>query len=183
MKRIIYTIVAAASILASGVAAAAPAMASSAPAGQVVAHTHENGVTDTTNGGLSGTYCQVDPLYGPVWAHDNLERTVTATPTAQAGVWQVTVASNGSYAAFADPRTCGAPVAAGGPVKGQITFTVDATAAPSAANLGPQSDSTVRSSQLATALWLPGQAQIDPSAPQPYSFTYKLGGQDYTQTG
>jgi hypothetical protein len=52
------------------------------------------------------------PGWRPASGYDNLERTVTAVPNRD-GTWNVTVASNGSYAAFASPID-------GGPVIAQL---------------------------------------------------------------
>jgi hypothetical protein len=177
MKRILLTAAASAAIVTGGIAAAAPAMAAPAPAGTVTAHTHENGVADTTS--VSGPNTIASPG-GPVWAYDNLERTITAVPNGD-GTWNVTVASTGSYAAFADPRT-GQAYTGSGPVKGWVSYVIQSDTAPSAANLGAQSPTTLRSADLALALF-GGHGSIVPGSPSHYSFNYKLAGQDYPQVG
>jgi hypothetical protein len=130
-------------------------------------HTHESGVADTTS--LTApvspqTWQQlyptvvVDPTYGPTWATDNLERTVTAVQDqANPQLWHVTVASNGSFAAFANPLT-GAPFTGSGSVKGTIEYDVTAPVGvvPSPAGLHGPSSPTMRSSNLALAMFGPG---------------------------
>jgi len=134
-------------------------------------HTHENGVADTTNlpAPPQGETWQdlyptvvVDPTYGPTWATDNLERTVTATLAGASNdpaytgwqVWKVTVQSTGSFGAFANPIT-GAPFSGSGSVKGQIEYDVTAPAGvmPSTAGLHGPSSPTMRSSNLALAMF------------------------------
>ena len=104
----------------------------------------------------------VDPTYGPTWATDNLERTVTATLAGASNdpaytgwqVWKVTVQSTGSFGAFANPIT-GAPFSGSGSVKGQIEYDVTAPAGvmPSTAGLHGPSSPTMRSSNLALAMF------------------------------
>jgi hypothetical protein len=134
----------------------------------VTAHTHQNGVTDTTNV-PTGT----DSPGGPVWAYDNLERTITAVQDAPGSqLWHVTVASTGSFNGFANPIDGKAAPGLSGSVKGTITFDVQATGAPDGKNLPAQSGLSLHSSDLATGLWLPGTASVVPNSPSPYTFYY-----------
>ena len=175
MKRIILTGAALAALLTGSAMAAAPAFASNGPA-VVKVNTHQNGVADTTDHAGSNT---VTSPNGPVWAYDNLERKITATPNAD-GNWTVVVASQGSYAAFADPRTGGPAGFTSGPVSGEVTYTVQANGlVPSAAGLSAQSPLSLHSGDLVNALF-GGPVQVLHSS---YSFDYKLAGQDYPQVG
>jgi hypothetical protein len=177
MKRIIYTVAAAAAITLGAVGVAAPAMASNGPA-VVKVNTHQNGVADTTFGSSAGDHTKDSP-YGPVWAYDNLERKITATQNPD-GTWTVVVASQGSYAAFASPIDGNAPIATSGPVSGEVTYLVDAGAlVPSGANLSAQSPLSLHSGDLMAALFS-GPVQVKSSS---YDFTYKLAGQVYEQQG
>jgi hypothetical protein len=141
--------------------------------GTVTAHTHQNGVADTTDVSGPGT---TDSPGGPVWAYDNLERTITATPLG-GNQWQVTVGSQGSYKAFADPRT-GQAWDGNGPVKGTVTYQVTTTGTPDARNLGGQSDPALHSGDLISALFGGASLQVTGSS---YNFTYQLNGQPYSQ--
>jgi hypothetical protein len=74
-----------------------------APSPTVTASAYEAGDPDTTSQAGTGTTSSPD---GPVWAHDNVIRTVTATPDASApDTWDVTVVTNGQYVANASPIT------------------------------------------------------------------------------
>jgi len=128
MRRIVYTVVAAAAILTGSVAAAAPAFASNGPAAVKVV-IHAAGHSDTSNAcgvGIIGDDC--------VWAHDNLSRQIVATPTATG--WAVTITDNGSFAGFADPVT-GVALDSNGPVSGTYQLTVTG-GTPVASNLPSQ---------------------------------------------
>jgi hypothetical protein len=176
MKRIILTGAALAALLTGSAVAAAPAFASNGPA-VVKVNTHQNGVADTTDHAGSNT---VDSPNGPVWAYDNLERKITATPNAD-GTWTVVVASQGSYAAFADPRTGGPAGFTSGPVSGDVTYVVQAgSAQPSGAGINSQSPLSLHSFDLVEALF--GNAPLTIVSSH-YNFDYKLAGQDYPQVG
>jgi hypothetical protein len=177
MKRIIYTAVAAAAVLTGSVAAAAPAFASNGPA-VVRVNTHQNGVEDTTS--VSGSATKLDPVFGPVWAYDNLERKITATPDGTPDEWTVVVESQGSYNAIADPRTGGPASFTSGPVSGEVTYTVQAgNLVPSGAGISSQSPLSMHSGDLVNALF-GGPVQVVGSS---YDFTYRLGGAVYEQQG
>ena len=98
MKKIFYTAVAAAAVLAGSVAVAAPAMASNGPV-TVTANTHLNNHPDTTS--VSGP-ATIDSGNGPVWAYDNATEKFTAIQQIN-GSWVVNVDYVGSFHGFADP--------------------------------------------------------------------------------
>jgi hypothetical protein len=159
MKRIIYTVVAAAAILTGGVAAAAPALASNAP-GTVKVVIHAADHPDTTN------VCTVnDP--DCVWAHDNLSRQIVATPNVDRS-WTVVITDNGSFAGTVDPVT-GAPLASNGPVSGTYQLTVTG-GTPDPANL-PSQQGTMGTSAMINQLF-GGNATVTGG---PYHYSYQNG--------
>ena len=90
---------------------------------------------------------------GPIWAYDTVQRQVTWTPdTATPGAWDVTVATFGTYRAFANPIT-GAPWKGAGLMAGEIQYVVTAPAPPSAANLPAVSPNTLRSQGIVDELF------------------------------
>jgi hypothetical protein len=137
MKRVLFTAVAAAAVLAGSAAAAAPAFASTAPARPVVAFTFSPDHNDTTSAAGSAT---TDSPNGPVWAVDQLGETFTVKPVtglADGANYRVTVNVVGSFKGFADPRLAsegstnpGGPLASRGLVLGTITYDVSSPAAP-----------------------------------------------------
>ncbi|MGN6176937.1 MAG: hypothetical protein ACTHPS_28885 [Streptosporangiaceae bacterium] len=176
MKRIILTVAAFAVTTFGVVAAVAPAGAATVP-GTVKANTHQIGVADTTDHAGPNT---TDTPGGPVWAYDNLERKITATPTGNLGEWQVVIASQGSYSAFADPRTGGPASFTSGPVSGEVDYTVQAgSLQPSGGNLAAQSPLSLHSGDLMNAMF-GGTVQVEHSS---YDFTYRLAGAVYEQVG
>ena len=129
MKRVLFTAVAAAAVLAGSAAAAAPAFASTASARPVVALTTSAAGSATT-----------DSPNGPVWAVDQLGETFTVKPVtglADGANYRVTVNVVGSFKGFADPRLAsegstnpGGPLASRGLVLGTITYDVSSPVAP-----------------------------------------------------
>jgi hypothetical protein len=129
-------------------------------------HVHEHNVPDTTDVAGSATVATPD---GPVWAQDNLERTVTAVQDAgNPQLWHVTVASTGSFASFANPID-GNAWAGSGSVKGSIEFDVTSPAAPAAAGLPAQLNDGEHSTALALDLF-GGQGSVTGGGH--YQFTY-----------
>ena len=138
------------------------------------ANAHEANVADTTN--VSGDTTQLDPNYGPVWAHDNLLRKLTATQISS-GTWWVQIASQGSFSAFANPLDGNAWPGTGavasdntGTVKGNVNFIVYSANPPQGTNLDSQLPDTMRSGQI-VAKWF----KVDPNSdvsPVDYSFDY-----------
>jgi hypothetical protein len=99
----------------------------------VTAKVSQTGVADTTSGPDAGA--TVEYGYGPVWASDNITRNIVATPVAgQPGEWTVQFTENGTYSAFADPNTEAAWTNTGN-MHGSITYTIQTTGTPNAANL------------------------------------------------
>ena len=137
MKRVLFTAVAAAAVLAGSAAAAAPAFASTAPARPVVAFTFSPDHNDTTSAAGSAT---TDSPNGPVWAVDQLGETFTVKPVtglADGANYRVTVNVVGSFKGFADPRLAsegstnpGGPLASRGLVLGTITYDVSSPPPP-----------------------------------------------------
>ena len=122
----------AAILLGTAGSAAASTATTMAAATSGHAVTRERGVDDTTSAPTGVN----DPTgNGPIWAYDTVQRQVTwSQDTATPGAWDVTVATFGSYQAFANPIT-GAPWKGAGLMAGEIQYVVTAPAAPSAANL------------------------------------------------
>ena len=117
---------------------------------QVTWHVHEHNVPDTTDVTGPATVATPD---GPVWAQDNLERTVTAVQDqGNPQLWHVTVASTGSFSAFANPID-GNAWAGSGSVKGSIEFDVTSPVAPTAAGLPAQLNDGEHSTALALDLF------------------------------
>jgi hypothetical protein len=141
MKRIIYTVAAAAAVLTGSVAVAAPAFASPAPGtATVVASTNETNVPDTT----TGTATRLSSPGGPVWAYDNVTKMFRVTPNG-GGNYTVTETVNGTFSAFDEPNTPdGSEMALNPSVTGQMhgtnTYTVQSSVAPNAAGLAAQYD-------------------------------------------
>jgi len=163
-----------------GATLATSASAATQP-GAVTAQVHEQGVPDTTFGTVTGTAVKDSPG-GPIWAYDNLERKLVAVQDqSDSTLWHVTLSSQGSYQAFADPNTGDAWVS-GGPVSGWVTHDIRSDTPPSASNLkGNLGDSSMRSTDIMQAYFGSG-AQVLPGASN-YHFTYKLNGVDYNQAG
>ena len=133
---------------AGSAAASTTATLTAATGGHAV--TSERGVDDTT----SATTGANDPTgNGPIWAYDTVQRQVTWTPdTATPGAWDVTVATFGTYHAFANPIT-GAPWKGAGLMAGEIQYVVTAPAPPSAAHLPAVSPNTLRSQGIVDELF------------------------------
>jgi hypothetical protein len=177
MKRIIYTIMAAAAIIIGSAVAAAPAMAGSGPQQYV---THAANHPDTTTGVTGAT---IQTPYGPVWAFDDLS--VKLTPVAgsyDSGTanYRVFVDVTGSFHGFADPTT-GAALDSNGQVKGSIYYDVQSNGAvPDGANLPAQEagglDGT-HLSQMVTQLFGSGASIV--GGGDIYTFSYQNG--NYTQ--
>ena len=139
------------------------------------ANAHEQNVTDTTISGLPGDATVNDPVYGPVWAHDNIERKLVATQDpSDPTKWHVQITSQGSYDANANPLD-GKSWNGHGSFTGYVNYLVTSKDAPSGTNLPSQLSNTLRSSGI-VAKWF----NVDPSAVQGesvpgqgnYSFDY-----------
>jgi hypothetical protein len=180
MRKIIYTAVAAAAVLAGSAAAAAPAMASNGPQQAV---THLNNHPDTTG------ICGVDAIgQDCVWAYDNATEKFTVVNTGPQS-WTVTMDYVGSFHGFADPRVptdnppgdgLGAALASDGSVKGTITDYVTSPNRPDLSALPGQSAPGTHISDNIRLIF-GGDPKV---VGGPYSFTYhKVAGADYTQIG
>jgi len=183
MKRVIYTIAAAAAVLTGSVAAAAPALASTGP-GSIQAVTHSAQHADTTSAAGSAT---TDSPGGPVWAYDNVAEQFTVTQTGT-GTYHVDVTVNGSFKGFADPRLAtegssdpGGPLTSAGSVKGTISYTVTSPVGPDRKLLPAQEpDGT----GLGTALRQLFGGQATSVVPGSYDFQYnQVAGAPYQQVG
>jgi hypothetical protein len=166
MKRIIYTVVAAAAILTGSVAAAAPAFASSGPATvKVVIHAADHADTTSVCNAVNDPDC--------VWAHDNLSRQIVATPNAGGTSWSVVITDNGSFAGTVDPVS-GNLLASNGPVSGTYHLTVTG-GAPDAKNLPSQQGNMGTTAMIAQLFG------VSPAAVSggDYSYSYQNGA--YTQ--
>jgi len=80
------------------------AVTSSSGPVHAVTYGHLRAPVDDTTGVPTG---KTDPTgNGPIWAYDNVKRVVTAVPDkAGNNTWDVTVATEGTYSAFANPIT------------------------------------------------------------------------------
>ena len=116
-----------------GATLATSASAATLP-GTVTANTHSNNHPDTTSlpaADLPGA--TLSSGGGPVWAWDNTEVKITATPVTS-GVWSVVLTEKGQFNGFADP-TNGAALTSTGSLDGVIQYTVSSANQPSAKNL------------------------------------------------
>jgi hypothetical protein len=140
--------------------------------------TFQNHVEDTTSVPTSVT----DPVYGPVWSYDNLARTIVATrDAANPALWHVTLYSDGSWHAFANPVT-GAPYTGSGAMAGWVTYDVTTAGTPSQAHLPLTEPGTMHSADILSQFF--GSPASFPVSTLHYSFTYyHMDGQNYTQTG
>jgi hypothetical protein len=171
--RTILTAAAVPATLAAALLGTTGAASASVKPATVTWHTHQQGVLDTTN--VSGNATDGSYAGGPVWAHDNMERTVTAVQdSADRTLWHVTVSSTGSFDGFANPIDGNAPVEGGhltGSVKGTIEFDVTSKVGPSV----PAPNSIDTNGQHSTSLAL-DLFSNDPAAYVsgygPYDFRY-----------
>ena len=144
--------VAGALLLATGGAASATTTATltaATPSGHAV--TIERGVDDTTSANTGVN----DPTGGgPIWAYDNVQRTITWAPDASTpGAWDVTVVTKGVYHAFANPLT-GAPWRHDGVMAGEIQYVVTAPGlSPSASHVPAVSPKALRSQGVVDELF------------------------------
>ena len=158
---------------AAGAATVTPAVTTAAVTGGH-AVTYERGVDDTTN----VTTGKTDPTgNGPIWAYDNVERIVTWSPDKTvAGAWDVTVATEGTYHAFANPVT-GVKWKGHGAMLGYIQYVVTPPAGhvPSAAHLPKVTANTYRSGGVLNELFgLPrdSSALVHSAGDGQYNFLY-----------
>jgi hypothetical protein len=176
--RIVVTAAAAAGALALGTGAAGTALADSGGTDTVTAVTHASSHPDTC-----ACTTDVTSANGNVWAYDNLARHFTVTPENGPGNYQVTITDNGSFAAFAEPNSPDLstfhPISANGSVRGTITYDVQSSNTPDPSALPAQEPGDVSTSDMISALF-GGQASIVGGGA--YTYTYKAGGDTYTQS-
>jgi hypothetical protein len=120
-----------------GATLATSASAATVP-GAVTANTHSNNHPDTTNVGGAAT---LNSSGGPVWAWDNTQTKITATPyttpQSDGANWKVVITETGQFNGFADPTT-GAALTSTGSLNGIIAYDVQSASQPSAKNLPSQ---------------------------------------------
>ena len=179
-----WTIIAAAAVpaataglLLTATAAGATTVTAAATTAAVTgghAVTYERAVDDTTN----VTTGKTDPTgNGPIWAYDNVERIVTWSPDKTvAGAWDVTIATEGTYHAFANPIT-GLKWNGHGAMLGYIQYVVTPPAGhvPSAAHLPKVTANTYRSGGVLNELFgLPrdSSALVHAAGDGQYNFLY-----------
>ena len=138
-------------ITAAGAATVTPAVTTAVvTSGRAV--TYERAVDDTTN----VTTGRTDPTgNGPIWAYDDVKRIVTWSPDKTvSGAWDVTVATEGTYHAFANPNT-GLKWKGHGTMLGYIQYVVTSPAGqvPSAAHLPKVTANTYRSGGVLNELF------------------------------
>jgi hypothetical protein len=134
---------------AAGAATVTPAVTAAA-VNSVHAVTYEHRVDDTT----SVPTGKNDPTgNGPIWAYDNVKRVVTAVrDKAGNNTWDVTVATEGTYKAFANPLT-GKPWKGHGQMEGYIKYVVQAPAGVTPKGLPKVTSSTYRSGGVLNELF------------------------------
>jgi hypothetical protein len=160
-------------VTAAGAATVAPAVTAAAVTGGH-AVTYERSVDDTT----SVTTGRTDPTgNGPIWAYDNVKRIVTWSPDKTvAGAWDVTVTTEGTYHAFANPIT-GLKWKGDGTMVGYIQYVVTPPAGdvPSASHLPKVTSNTYRSGGVLNELFgLPrdSSALVHAAGDGQYNFLY-----------
>ena len=171
--------IAVAAVGALGIAVGTAGAALAGPgSGTVKAVTHTSDHPDTCS-------CTTDVLSanGYVWAYDNLSRQFTVTPESGPGNYQVVITDHGSFAAFAEPNNADLstfyPITATGSIDGTITYDVYSTTPPDPSALPAQEPGDVTTSEMISALF-DGNATIVGGGT--YTYTYKAGGETYTQT-
>jgi hypothetical protein len=166
--------IAATGALGLGVLGAGSALAGTA---KVTAVTHTSDHPDTTS--VSGP-CTGTSGNGPTWAYDNLSRRFTVTSESAPGNYSVTITDNGSFSAFADPRT-GDCYTGHGSIRGTIQFDVLSSTAPDPAALPAQMPGDVSTSATLSKLF-DGNAAIVGGGHYTYTYT-RVNGSVYVQSG
>jgi hypothetical protein len=163
-----------------GASMALPIAAYASPS-TVKAVTHSYNHPDTTS--LPGVGACTDNTGndGPVWAYDNLSIQLSAVQH-EPNQYTVTVTTNGSFNAFANPKT-GACYTGTGSVTGMISYEVSSSTPPSAKNLPAQEPGSDHLSAIVNDLFggnLPQENVVGGH----YSFSYTpIDGGLYTQVG
>jgi hypothetical protein len=160
----------------AGSAAHAATLTANANSTQVTITTHDVNVPDTTWGSSAGDNC-TDEGFGPIWAHDNLERVVKVTQTGSQS-YTVAINAHGTYAANADPRDCSLLLNnPNGPVDGVTTYYVSNVSSFAGKGALPKQTVNVHSSGILDALFPQGY-NLDS---QSWHWTYVVDGQTYHQ--
>ena len=168
-------------LLLGGAVAAVPlifvANAASAAPATVKAVTHLDNRPDTCA-------CVTDApsTNGYVWAYDNLSRQFTVTPLGGQR-YQVDIADNGSFSAFADPNsglTTAPAINANGSVKGTNTYFVTSDQAPDASALPSHVGPEISTSSMIQDDLFGGHGRI--TGYGDYTYTYRTGGETYAQS-
>ncbi len=169
-------------------ASAAPASAATlASSTSWKAVTHISNAEDTTSGVTSVT----DPIYGPVWAYDNLSKQFDVTETAP-GHYTVVETVHGSFTAFDEPNSTSSvpvPINVTGSVDGTNTYYELSPVAPDPAAVPSQETSTTHSGTILDQLFgsqeTPDNSVIgydgNPATGNLWVFTYKAHGETMTQ--
>jgi hypothetical protein len=159
-----------AGVLGAGVASAASAVT-------VTGRTSMTNVPDTTNGAGGGS-CGTS-TNGPTWATDQFPTvTLSAMPdSTPLDTWVVTITSDGSYVAFADPTNCD-PLLSEGNITGTIQYTVTSPNTPSQSGLKSDYSGATEFSTLIDDFF-GGSPTI--GGGDIYDYSYQNG--NYTQVG
>jgi hypothetical protein len=158
---------------------ATAASASTGPA-TVTAVTHQSNAEDTTSGTATG---YTDPLYGPVWAYDNLAKQFKVTQTSP-GYYTVVETVHGSFTAFSEPNTgllTDTPINVTGSVEGTNTYYEYSPVAPDPSLLPSQEPSDVHTGAMISALFDGKQVDQGGQSGNLWVFTYRAGGNTMTQ--
>jgi hypothetical protein len=162
--------------LGIGALTAGAALAGPGP-GTVKAVTHASNLPDTCA-------CTTDTLSsnGCVWAYDNLSRQFTVTSNGN-NDYTVVVTDHGSFAAFAEPNNADLntfyPISANGSINGTYTVDVVSASAPNPAAVPAQVSGDQSTSATIRMLFNNPSAVVTGGD---YTYTYKAGGNTYTQT-
>jgi hypothetical protein len=161
-----------------GASLALPMAAHAAPSTvKAVAHSYNH--PDTTSSG--GACTKLDPIYGPVWAYDNLSIQLSAVPKGT-NSYAVTVTTNGSFNAFANPTT-GDCYTGTGSVTGTISYEVSSLNAPNPALLPAQEPGSAHLSGIVNDLFGGNLAPGAITGGDHYTFTYNsINGQKLVQS-
>jgi hypothetical protein len=171
-RRLAVTVAASVGLLLAGGGVAV--VSASASGSVVTASTSVSDHPDTTSASGSGTACTASGG-GPVWAKDAYVSQMTAVLTGS-NTWRVTLQDNGTFAGFADPKTCDAMTSKGS-LLGLYTVTVTSANTPSQATLKSSYSGAVSSTQMVQDFFGDPTAVVSGGD---YFFSYEGG--DYVQT-
>jgi hypothetical protein len=166
---------------ASASVAAPAVLTASVQSQKVTAVTHQNGVEDTTSGTATG---YTDPVYGPVWAYDNVTKQFAITLTSP-DHYTIVETVHGSFTALSSPNTglsTDTPINVTGSIDGTNTFFVySPDVAPDPAALPSQSPADMHTGAMISALFHGAQDDQGGQSGNLWVFTYKAHGQTMTQ--